>query len=119
VDRDKYNDKPKKFVNLKVDREKSFKIKKMFNELPTMENLKKRFPKLYLKLSMYPRCRDKSEDIIHLWECRKADNDILFVQNRAKERLQKLLYYNSEKFKDIDGLMTLLFPFFRTKKNLN
>ena len=44
---------------------------------------------------------------------------MLFVQNRAKERLQKLLYYNSEKFKDIDGLMTLLFPFFRTKKNLN
>jgi hypothetical protein len=119
VDREKYNDKPRKFVNLKVDREKSFKIKKMFNELPTMENLKKRFPKLYPTLSMCPRCEDKPEDIIHLWECRKADNDMLFVQNRAKERLQKLLYYNSEKFKDIDSLMTSLFPFFRTKKNLN
>src|SRR5947208_11593431 len=57
--------------------------------------------------------------VIHLWECRKADNNMLIVQNRVKECLQKLLYYNSEKFKDIDSLMTSLFPFFRTKKNLN
>jgi hypothetical protein len=117
-DREKYKNNPKRFVNLNIDKEKSFKIKKLFNELPTMENLKKRFPKVYLKNFKCPRCEEHNEDISHLWNCRIADNDVVFIQRRSSERLRKLLNYNSNKFHNIDDLIESLFPFSKTVKNL-
>jgi hypothetical protein len=107
----------KPYFNKKKDNEKAFKIKKMFDELPVMEIQKKRFPKIYSDNLLCPRCQTKKETIEHLWECSKADNDILYMQRTLSIRMRKLLY-SSEKFKDIEDLMDELFPFFKIKKNL-
>jgi hypothetical protein len=106
----------KNFVNMKIDKEKSFKIKKFVNELPVMEVQKLRFPKLYKENYMCPRCGVKKETLEHLWNCSKADNEVLDIQSRIKERFRKLVL-RSNNF-DVDSMMVELFPFFKIKKNL-
>jgi hypothetical protein len=107
----------KSFMNLKLDQEKAFKVKKFINDLPTMENQIKRFPKIYKGSSLCSRCNKYKETLEHLWECPNADNDTLFIQRYSKERFRKLVYH-SGKFIRIDDLMNELFPFFKIKKNL-
>jgi len=48
--------------------DRSYKIKLLMNELPTLETLHKRNPKLYTD-SMCPRCQENNEDQIHIWMC--------------------------------------------------
>ena len=54
------------FFSLKDDNTKSFCIKKLFNELSTMENLKKCNPKIYLKSFNCPCCNKDKEILSHL-----------------------------------------------------
>jgi len=109
--------KQKQIFNLKADRDKAFKIKKMFNELPTMENLKKRKPNVYKEHYLCPRCEQKEETLEHLWSCPRADNDILELQMLAREKLTKLLR-KSKKIKNIDDTMEEIFPFLKIEKQL-
>ena len=105
------------FSALKDDNIKSFRIKKLFNELPTMNNLKKRNPKLYKKDYKCPRCNQNEETLTHLWECEKAANDMVILRLKAKKNLFKLIK-NSNKFNNVDNLLDELFPFCKTKKQL-
>ena len=105
------------FFSLKDDNIKSFRIKKLFNELPVMENLKKRKPTVYKPNTKCPRCHNKEETISHLWECSKANNDIVILSIKARKRLFKLIT-QSKQFKDIDMLFNELFPFFKTEQQL-
>jgi len=89
----------------------------MFNELPTMENLKKRKPNVYKEHYLCPRCEQKEETLEHLWSCPRADNDILELQMLAREKLTKLLR-KSKKIKNIDDTMEEIFPFLKIKKQL-
>ena len=50
-----------KRVNSKKSKFKSFKIKTLFNELPILENLKKRNPQTYNKDWKCPRCNKENE----------------------------------------------------------
>src|SRR5581483_307010 len=71
------------FFSVKDDHIKSFRIKKLFNELPTLDNLKKRNPHIYKPEHKCPRCHQKEETLIHLWECSKATNDMVILRLKA------------------------------------
>jgi ribonuclease HI/transcription elongation factor Elf1 len=105
------------FFSLKDDNTKSFHIKKLFNELPTMENLKKRNPKIYLKSFNCPRCDKDKETLSHLWNCKKANNDIILLCLKMKNKLFKLIR-KGDRFKNLDDLFDELYPFFKTSKHL-
>jgi len=111
------NDSKPKFLSIKQDKQKAFRIKKLFNELPVMEVLKIRKPQVYKSNFLCPRCNDKKETINHLYKCSKADNDVLMLQRIAKDKLIKWIR-KSEKFRNIDELIEELFPFFKTTKQL-
>jgi hypothetical protein len=83
---------PPRFLNIRSNREKSFKIKILFNELPVMEKLKIRNPKTYLSIFKCPRCNLHDETIKHLWNCPKADNDVVFLQLNAREFIKNLIH---------------------------
>ncbi len=105
------------FFSIKNDNTKSFRIKKAFNELPVMENLKKRNPKIYRSDFNCPRCHKDKETLVHLWECSKATNDIIQLRLKARKKLFKLIS-QSKKFKNTDELFDELFPFFKSSKDL-
>ena len=100
------------YLSIKQDKNKAFYIKKLYNELPTMEILKKLKPKVYKDDFLCPRCDDKKETINHLWFCVKADNDILHLQRIAKDKLIKWIK-KSDKFRNVDLLIDELFHFSR------
>ena len=102
------------FFSVKDDHIKSFRIKKLFNELPTLDNLKKRNPHFYKPEHKCPRCHQKEETLIHLQECSKATNDMVILRLKARKKLFKLIK-QSERFKNLDDLFDDLFPFFKTK----
>ena len=51
---------------IKNDNMKSFQVKKLFDELPTIENLKKRNPKIYKVEYLCSRCKEQKETLSHL-----------------------------------------------------
>jgi hypothetical protein len=109
--------KDKGFCDLQDDKIKAFRIKKMFNELPVLGNLKTRFPKIY-KLDICPRCLKGKETISHLWECDKANNNMVILCSKVTESLKKILRKRSKKFFDVELLIDEIFPFGRTSKLL-
>ena len=111
------NDSKPKFLSIKQDKQKAFRIKKLFNELPVMEVLKIRKPQVYKLNFLCSRCNDKKETINHLYKCSKADNNILMIQRIAKDKLIKWIR-KSKKFRNIDELIEEIFPFFKTTKQL-
>jgi hypothetical protein len=106
-----------RFLNLKRDKEKSFKIKILFNELPVIEKLKVRNPKTYLSIFKCPRCKSHDETLEHLWNCSKADNDVVFLQLNAREFIKNLIH-QAECFSNVDDLLQKLFKYTKTTKNL-
>jgi hypothetical protein len=108
----------KRYFNIKKDREKSFKVKKLLNELPVMEILKTRNPKTYLPHFLCPRCSKEKETLTHLWECSKADNDILHLQSTTREYIRNLVYKNKDKFINVETLLDQIYKYTKTRKNL-
>jgi ribonuclease HI len=107
------------FFSLKDDNVKSFRVKKLFNDLPTMDNLIKRNPKVYKQEYKCPRCLQDTETLNHLWECSNANNDLILLSLKAKKKLFKLIDKSEKfKYKSIADLKEELFPFFKTKKQL-
>src|ERR1041384_187001 len=106
------------YLSIKQDKQKAFRIKKLFNELPVMEVLKIRKPQVYKSNFLCPRCNDKKETINHLFKCSKADNDVLMLQRIAKDKLIKWIR-KSEKFRNIDELIEELFLFSKQLNNYN
>jgi hypothetical protein len=54
---------------MKQVKEKAFRIKMMHNELPTLDNMIKRFPKKYKDLTECIYCRQEEESLVHLLSC--------------------------------------------------
>ena len=108
---------PPRFLNMRRDKEKSFKIKILFDELPVMEKLKVRNPKTYLSTFKCPRCTIHNETIEHLWNCSKANNDVVFLQLNAREFIKNLIH-QAGCFSNIDDLLQKLFKYTKTTKNL-
>src|SRR5215210_6925752 len=109
------NNSQSNYLSIKQDKQKAFRIKKLFNELPVMEVLKIRKPQVYKSNFLCPRCNDKKETINHLYKCSKADNDVLMLQRIAKDKLIKWIR-KSEKFRNIDDLIEEIFLFFKMTK---
>ena len=76
-----------KFLFIKGNKYRTFKVKKLFNELLTLENLKRRMPKLYKKNMLCPRCNKKEENTKHIWECKKNNNEITILENKIYKQM--------------------------------
>ena len=114
----KKHEKKKKYMSFKEHNQKNFKIKKLWDELPTVENLKKRNPLIYRKTFLCPRCDKKEENLRHLWECVKADNDTVKLQLFAKRKLENMIRKNEKLFRNKDNLIEKLYKFTVIEKNL-
>jgi hypothetical protein len=104
----------KKFTTFKDQSRKVFKIKKLMEELPVLENLKKRKPDVYKANLKCIRCNTNNEDVKHLWECKKANNDIQIIGNKSRHFLNKKLGCNRNK----DKIMNALYKYTVTSKHL-
>ena len=104
--------KNRKFFTLKENNSKNFKIKKMLEELPTLEKLKIRNEKVYKKDLLCIRCGNKKENMTHLWECVKERNDVIFFERYIYEWLCGKVK-NSENFKNKDDLLCELYKYTR------
>ena len=78
---------------------KAFAVKKIMNELPTLENLKIRRTDLYKENLNCVRCNEQKEDLNHLWNCRAVTNDILFIGLKSNRFLNKILVKKRIKMK--------------------
>jgi ribonuclease HI len=58
------------YTSMKQMKEKSFKVKMMHNELPTLDNMAKRSPDLYMGYTKCIFCKDKEETLDHLLMCK-------------------------------------------------
>jgi ribonuclease HI len=56
-------------TSTKQVKEKAFRIKMMHNELPTLDNMSKRFPRKYKDLTECIYCRQEKESLVHLLSC--------------------------------------------------
>ena len=93
-----------KFRTFKDHGLKAFAVKKIMNELPTLENLKIRRPDLYKENLNCVRCNEQKEDLNHLWNCRAVTNDILFIGLKSNRFLNKILVGEKNKDEIIDAL---------------
>src|SRR3989440_13058616 len=85
------------------------------NELPTLENLKKRRSDLYAENLKCIRCNEEWEDLEHLWKCKIVSNDMLFIGLKSKRFLNKIL--SDEKKKD--EIIEALHKYTRLEKEMN
>ena len=93
----------------------------MIGELPILEKLKQRMPKIYKEHWQCLRCNCKPEDTRHLWEYVKARNEVISIERHCKEELDNLIRYN-DNFKLKDNLMDAVYKYTRTEttlKNMN
>ena len=104
-----------RFRNFKDHNLKAFNVKKLMDELPTLENLKKRRPDLYAKNLKCIRCNEEQEDLEHLWKCKMVSNDMLFIGLKSKRFLNKIL--SDEKKKD--EIIEALHKYTRLEKEMN
>jgi hypothetical protein len=104
-----------RFRNFKDHNLKAFNVKKLMNELPTLENLKKRRPDLYAENLKCIRCNEEQEDLEHLWKCKMVSNDMLFIGLKSKRFLNKIL--SDEKKKD--EIIEALHKYTRLEKEMN
>jgi hypothetical protein len=74
-------------TSLKKTREKSFRIKMMHNELPTLDNMKKRLLKEYESITNCTYCRKEKESLEHLLSC----PDILEIRKEIWSNIQDLV----------------------------
>ena len=107
----------KGFMDLTDDKIKTFRLKKMFNELPVLSKLKTRNPKIY-KSDICPRCSKDKETISHLWKCDKSHNEMVILCNKMSESFKKILRKAGNKFHHVENMIEDLFPFGKTNKLL-
>jgi ribonuclease HI len=116
-EKEDFDNNNKRPLSLRGNRFKSFKFRKMIGELPTLEKLKQRMPKIYKEHWQCPRCNCKSEDTRHLWECVKARNEVISMERHCKEELDNLIRFN-DNFELKDNLMEAVYKYTRTEITL-
>lgn len=113
--------KNRKFLTMKENKAKNFKFKKMLDELPTLEKLKIRNPKVYKKETLCVLCNKKIETLPHLWECLHRRNEIVYFEREIKEWLATTVK-DSQNFRHHDQLLDELYKYTRfeiTLKDMN
>ena len=103
-----------KFRTFKDHELKAFAVKKIMNELLTLENLKIRRPDLYKENLNCVRCNEQKEDLDHLWNCRTVTNDILFIGLKSNRFLNKILAGEKKK----DDIIDALFKYTKLEREL-
>ena len=93
-----------KFRNFHDHNFKAFNVKKLLDELPTIEKLKIRRPDLYKKDLKCVRCNRENEDLEHLWNCNAATNDIVIIGLKSRRLLEKILGTHKSKDDIIEAI---------------
>ena len=101
---------PSKFLSIKGNKYKSWKFKKLISKLPTIKKLKIRMPKLYKKDLNCPRCGLREENMKHIWECIKLNNDLILLERENKEWIHELVH-NYDNFRSKDELLDEIYKF--------
>jgi hypothetical protein len=73
----------------------AFTIKMLINELPTMANLERRRPDIYLT-NLCVRCKTHKEDNTHLIACKAARHSIVEKFNNLSENIIATLYQDNK-----------------------
>jgi len=103
-------DKKRKFITMNENNIKNFKFKKMLGELPTIEKLKIRKPKLYDQNMNCIRCNKKKETMAHIWECSSVTNDLILFERSIRDWLNDKLVFNKN-FNNSDNLIDELYKY--------
>ena len=67
---EQYRPKGSLCTSMKQMKEKSFRVKMMHNELPTLDNMVKRSPDLYIGCTKCIFCKEKEETLDYLLMCK-------------------------------------------------
>ena len=84
----------------------------MINELPVIENLKRRTKNLYKDDLNCIRCNNYIETIEHLWECLMIRNEVVLFELEMKEWLENIIH-NNKRFTSHDDLIDKLYKYTR------
>jgi len=84
----------------------------MINELPVIENLKRRTKNLYKDDLNCIRCNNYIETMEHLWECLMVRNEVVLFELEMKEWLEYIIRSN-KKFTSHDDLIDKLYKYTR------
>ena len=87
-----------------------FKFKLMINELPVIENLKKRTKNLYKDDLNCIRCNNYIEIMEHLQECLMVRNEVVLFELEMKEWLENIIRSN-KRFTSHDDLIDKLYKY--------
>ena len=93
-----------KFRNFYNHNFKVFNVKKLLDELPTIEKLKIRRPDLYKKDLKCVRCNKENKDLEYLWNCKVATNDIVIIGLKSRRFLEKILGLHKSKDDIIEAI---------------
>ena len=107
-------------TSFKLNNQKAFRVKVFQNELPIMENLKKRRPDLYSSRHMCKRCERSPEILSHLWNCEEVHDIIKIISITITNYFKKkLIKYLSETNTDtINMVFQYCIKYFKTIKQL-
>ena len=107
----------RKFTTMKENKNKNLKFKKMIEEMPTIEKLKIRKPKLYNQDMNCTRCNRKKETMMHIWECSTVTNNLVLFEQDIRGWLNDRIK-NDENFKNPDELIEELYKYTVTEIQL-
>ena len=80
----------KKFKTTPLDsQKKAFWVKLAQNELPTLDKLAIRKPKIYGSLKSCPVCNREEETLEHLFECPNTRNELSYIWEEVQKRMSK------------------------------
>ena len=102
---------------LKQSEKKCFKIKRMLDELPSLEKLKIRKKELYKKDLNCVRCNLKKENTSHIWSCIMARNELGEIEREVKSILWEYISEN-DNIKEKDVCFEKLYKYTRSEATL-
>jgi ribonuclease HI len=74
-------------TSIKQNRERTFGIKMLHNELPTLDNLEKRRPDIYYRKTTCVICKEEKETLDHLLSCKSTEETRKQIWNSTTKKI--------------------------------
>jgi len=97
-----HKDKQQKSLSFERSKRKIFNIKKVVDELPTLEVLKKRNSTLYAKQENCPNCNKGKENISHIWRCQGNETTLKEYKKELERGIEAKIV--ARQAKDPEGI---------------
>ena len=105
-------------TSIKDSKEKAFWIKITQNELPTLDNLTRRKPKLYLNHQKCPLCLLANETREHLFSCKSSQGKLSYIWQESERQMLAKNIDNNKDLKIVEGKKHLIEKIKRRTTNL-